>query len=175
VGGIVRERIRSGPGARWALAGIIGLSAVGLGACGGDNGGAGAMAAPASSSASAPAASAPAAVPADAPPAARCHKVPVGTLRLIASHASSKTKFHVTSAAAVDAGPGYAVSSVVFAGGRRMVATWAVDRLRTPTSVTSGNAQALEVTNWPLQALAADPAGQSRLCVTRNLRGPGPR
>jgi hypothetical protein len=173
----VRERFTSRPGARWALAAIIGLSALGAGACGGDGAGGGGRDASAATSAAAPAPAAgtSAAAPADSTPAARCRKVPVATLKLIASHASAKTTFHIKSAAAVDAGPDYAVSSVVFAGRRRMVATWAVDRLRTPTSVTSGNAQALQVTNWPLQALADDPAGQSRLCVTRNLRGPGPR
>ena len=155
---------------RIASAALIGLTALAIGACGGGGSGGGSAPAPkpTASVAAAPAPVSPA-------PAARCHKVPLATLKLIASHANPKTKFHAKSAAAVDDGPGYAVSSVVFAGGRRMVATWAVDKLRTPTSVTSGNSQALQVSNWPLQALADDPAGQSRLCVTRNLRGPGPR
>jgi hypothetical protein len=166
----VRQRFTSRPGARWASATIIGLSVLGVGACGGS-----ADTSPAAKTTAAAAASAPAAAPASSAHAARCHKVPLATLRLIASHANAKSRFHITSAAAVDAGPDYAVSSVVFAGGRRLVASWAVDRLRAPTTVTSGNEQALQVTNWPLETLAYDPAGQSRLCVTRNLRGPGPR
>jgi len=173
----VRERITSRPGARWALAAFIGLSALGIGACGGGSPATPATAASAAAPTPAASVAAPAAAaaPVDPTPAARCRKVPLATLKLIASHANAKTQFHTGSAAAVDAGPDYAVSSVVVAGGRRMVATWAIDELRTPASITSGNAQALQVTNWPLQALDDDPAGQSRLCVTRNLRGPGPR
>jgi hypothetical protein len=172
----VRQRNTSRPGARWARAAIIGLSVLAVGACGAGNGGGGRDGSPlAARSAAAPAPAASTPAPAASAPAARCHKVPLATLKLIASHASAKTTFHIRSAAAVDAGPDYAVSSVVVAGGRRVVATWAVDKLRTPTTVTSGNAQALQVTNWPLEALADDPAGQSRLCVTRSLRGPGPR
>jgi hypothetical protein len=60
------------------------------------------------------------------------------------------------------------------ARGTRRVATWFVDDLRAPQTVTSGNIQALEITNWPLDSLDAGLAGRSRNCVTRNLRGVGP-
>jgi hypothetical protein len=94
---------------------------------------------------------------------------------VIASHAPQGAQFNVRSAAAVDAGHGYAVSVATVAGGKRRIGTWFVDDLRAPETVTSGNVQALEVTNWPLESLAADPAGQSRNCATKNLRGPRPR
>ena len=167
----MRYRSTSRAGARWALAGIIGLAVLGAGACGGGD-----PAAPSGrSSARAPATTAaqPAAAASDTAPA-RCRKVPRTTLRLIASHANARTRFNVRTAAAVDAGPGYAVSMASLAGGSRRVATWFVDDLRAPQTVTSGNSQALEITNWPLASLDASLAGQSRNCVTQNLRGVGP-
>ena len=100
--------------------------------------------------------------------------MPRTTLRLIASHANVRTRFNARTAAAVDAGPGYAVSMAALAGGTRRVATWFVDDLRAPQTVTSGNSQALAITNWPLASLDASLAGQSRNCVTQNLRGVGP-
>jgi hypothetical protein len=106
---------------------------------------------------------------------AHCRRVPRTTVRLIASHANPRTRFSVRSAAAVDAGRGYAVSVAAVAGGTRRLGTWFVDDLRAPETVTSGNVQALQITNWPLETLADDPEGQSRNCATRNLRGPGPR
>jgi hypothetical protein len=166
----VRYRSTSRAGARWALAGIIGLAVLGAGACGGGD-----PAAPSGEPARAPATTAaqPAAAPSDtAPP--RCRKVPRTTLRLIASHANVRTRFNARSAAAVDTGAGYAVSMAAVARGTRRVATWFVDDLRAPQTVTSGNIQALEITNWPLDSLDAGLAGRSRNCVTRNLRGVGP-
>ena len=115
----------------------------------------------------------PAAAASDTAPA-RCRTVPRTTLRLIASHANARTRFNVRTAAAVDAGPGYAVSMAALAGGTRRVATWFVDDLRAPQTVTSGNGQALAISNWPLASLDARLAGQSRNCVTQNLRGVGP-
>ena len=169
----MRHRSTSRAGARWALAGIIGLAVLGAGACGGGD-----PAAPSGEAARAPAATAttaaqPAAAASDTAPA-RCRKVPRTTLRLIASHANVRTRFNVRTAAAVDAGPGYAVSMAALAGGTRRVATWFVDDLRAPQTVTSGNSQALAITNWPLASLDASLAGQSRNCVTQNLRGVGP-
>jgi len=166
----VRYRSTSTAGARWALAGIIGLAVLGAGACGGGD-----PAAPAGEPARAPATTAaqPAAAASDPVPA-RCRKVPRTTVRLIASHANVRTRFNARTAAAVDAGPGYAVSMAALAGGSRRVATWFVDDLRAPQTVTSGNTQALEITNWPLASLDANLAGQSRNCVTHNLRGVGP-
>ena len=166
----MRHRSTSRAGARWALAGIIGLAVLGAGACGGGD-----PAAPSGEAARAPAtpAAQPAAAAAETTPA-RCRTVPRTTLRLIASHANARTRFNVRTAAAVDAGPGYAVSMAALAGGTRRVATWFVDDLRAPETVTSGNSQALAITNWPLASLDASLAGQSRNCVTQNLRGVGP-
>jgi len=166
----VRYRSTSTAGARWALAGIIGLAVLGAGACGGGD-----PAAPSGEPARAPATTAaqPTAAASDPVPA-RCRKVPRTTVRLIASHANVRTRFDARTAAAVDAGPGYAVSMAALAGGSRRVATWFVDDLRAPQTVTSGNTQALEITNWPLASLDANLAGQSRNCVTHNLRGVGP-
>ena len=169
----MRHRSTSTASARWALAGIIGLAVLGAGACGGGD-----PAAPSGEAARAPAATAttaaqPAAAASDTVPA-RCRKVPRTTLRLIASHANVRTRFNVRTAAAVDAGPGYAVSMASLAGGTRRVATWFVDDLRAPQTVTSGNSQALAISNWPLASLDASLAGQSRNCVTQNLRGVGP-
>jgi len=166
----VRYRSTSRAGARWALAGIIGLAVLGAGACGGGD-----PAAPSGEPARAPATTAaqPTAAASDPVPA-RCRKVPRTTVRLIASHANVRTRFNARTAAAVDAGPGYAVSMAALAGGSRRVATWFVDDLRAPQTVTSGNTQALEITNWPLASLDASLAGQSRNCVTHNLRGVGP-
>jgi len=165
----VRYRSTSRAGARWALAGIIGLAVLGAGACGGGD-----PAAPSGEPARAPATTAaqPAAAAGTVP--ARCRRVPRTTVRLIASHANARTRFNARTAAAVDAGPGYVVSMAALAGGSRRVATWFVDDLRAPQTVTSGNSQALEITNWPLVSLDANLAGQSRNCVTHNLRGVGP-
>jgi hypothetical protein len=107
--------------------------------------------------------------------AAHCRRVPRRTVFLIASHAPREARFNLHSAAAVDAGGGFAVSVATVTGGTRRIGTWFVDDLRAPRAVTSGNVQALQVTNWPLEALAAEPAGQSRNCATKALRGPGPR
>jgi hypothetical protein len=146
---------------------MIGLGVLGVGACGGGDGASpGTPAAPAASASTAPA---------SASPAPRCRRVPRTTVRLIASHANARTSFSLRSAAAVDAGSGYAVSVAAIAGGTRRVGTWFVDDLRAPQSVTSGNVQALQITNWPLDSVAAESAGASRNCATRNLRGPGPR
>ena len=169
----MRYRSTSRAGARWALAGIIGLAVLGAGACGGGD-----PAAPSGEAAPAPAATtAAAAQPAAAASGtapARCRRVPRTTLRLIASHANARTRFNARTAAAVDARPGYAVSMAALAGGTRRVATWFVDDLRQPQTVTSGNSQALEISNWPLASLDASRAGESRNCVTQNLRGSGP-
>jgi hypothetical protein len=174
----VRHRSTSRAGARWALAGIIGLTVLGAGACGGSDPAApsgGPARAPAATAASASAAAQPAAsASASGTPAPRCRKVPRTTLRLIASHANARTRFASGTAAAVHAGPGYAVSMATLAGGTRRVATWFVDDLRTPQTVTSANTQALQITNWPLESLDASLAGQSRNCVTQNERGVGP-
>ena len=166
----MRYRSTSRAGARWALAGIIGLAVLGAGACGGGD-----PAAPSGEPARAPATTAaqPTAAASDPVPA-RCRKVPRTTVRLIASHANVRTRFNARTAAAVAARPGYAVSMAALAGGSRRVATWFVDDLRAPQTVTSGNTQALEITNWPLASLDANLAGQSRNCVTHNLRGVGP-
>jgi hypothetical protein len=169
----VRYRSTSRAGARWALAGIIGLAVLGAGACGGGDPAASPGEAARAPAATAAAAAQPAAAASDTAPA-RCRKVPRTTLRLIASHANVRTRFNARTAAAVDAGPGYAVSMATLAGGTRRVATWFVDDLRRPQTVTSGNTQALEVSNWPLASLDASRAGQSRTCVTQNLRGVGP-
>jgi hypothetical protein len=102
-------------------------------------------------------------------PAPRCHKVPRTTVRLIASHANRKTRFDVSAAAAVHADSGYAVSVVALAGGTQRMATWFVDKLRTPETVTSGNVQALQVTNWPLQSGDAERVRQSQICAAKKL------
>jgi hypothetical protein len=130
---------------------------------------------------SAPRASAPpaaqtatAATTASSAPAPACRHVPRGTVRLIASHGTRRTRFAAGAAAAVEVRSGYAVSLVAITGGSRQMATWFVDRLRAPGTVTSGNVEALRVTNWPMSALAAEPVRQSQLCATQRLRGPGP-
>ena len=169
----MRYRSTARGGARWALAGIIGLTVLGAAGCGGGTSApaptGGSPAAPGTASAPRPAA---AAAPVTAPP--RCRHVPRATLRVIASHANPRTRFSVRSAAAIDASAGYAVSVATLAGGTRRVGTWFVDDLRAPRTVASGNTQALQITNWPLEALDAAPAGESRNCVMQNLRGPGP-
>jgi len=166
----VRYRSTSTAGARWARAGIIGLAVLGAGACGGGD-----PAAPSGEPARAPATTAaqPTAAASDPVPA-RCRKVPRTTVRLIASHANVRTRFNARTAAAVAARPGYAVSMAALAGGTRRVATWFVDDLRQPQTVTSGNVQALRISNWPLVSLDASVAGRSRNCVMQNLRGVGP-
>src|SRR4051794_22354413 len=123
-----------------------------------------------------PAAAAPAATTAAAAstPAPACHRVPRGTVRIIASHGNPKTRFAASAAAAIHVRSGYAVTVPALAGGSRRMATWYVDRLRGPQTVTSGNAEALQITNWPLDALGAEPVRQSQLCATKRLRGPGP-
>lgn len=125
--------------------------------------------------ASAPPATRTAAAAAATPgPAPACHPVPRGTVRLIASHGTPRTQFAAGGAAAVEVRSGYAVSLVAITGASRQMATWFVDRLRAPETVTSGNVEALRVTNWPMASLAAEPVRQSQLCATRRLRGPGP-
>jgi hypothetical protein len=155
---------------RPASAVLLALALLAAGGCGGGS---------TSSQPPAPAPANPPVAPAGsgsaATPVARCRRVPRTTVGLIASHANARTRFSLRSAAAVDAGRGYAVSVAAVAGGTRRVGTWFVDDLRAPETVTSGNVQALEVTNWPLESLADDPAGQSRNCATKNLRGRAPR
>jgi hypothetical protein len=146
---------------------LAGLAAVVVAACGGASS-SGSPAPPASTSAAASS-------PASGAAVGHCRRVPRRTVFLIASHAPRQARFNLRSAAAVDAGGGFAVSVATVAGGTRRIGTWFVDDLRTPRTVTSGNVQALQVTNWPLEALAAEPAGQSRNCATKALRGPGPR
>jgi len=109
-----------------------------------------------------------------ATPAPVCHRVPRGTVRAIASHGNAKTRFAAGGAAAVRVRSGYAVTVPAVAGGTQRMATWFVDRLRAPQTVTSGNVAALQITNWPLDALAAEPVRQSQLCSTQRVRGPGP-
>jgi hypothetical protein len=113
------------------------------------------------------------AAPADAARAARCRTVPRTTVRLIASHANPRTRFDAGAAAAVKARAGYAVSVVAIAGGTQRMGTWFVDRLRAPEVVTSGNLQALRITNWPLASLAPEFARQSGICATKRLHGAG--
>jgi hypothetical protein len=120
------------------------------------------------------AAAAPSSAAAPAAAAPRCRRVPAGTVRLIASHGNPKTRFAAGAASAVRVRSGYAVSLVAIAGGSRRMATWFVDELRAPRTVTSGNLQALQVTNWPLESLGAEPVRQSQLCTVRALRGAGP-
>jgi hypothetical protein len=162
----VRRIVASAAGGRGALAVVIVLAVAGVAGCGGGRDATTASAPPAATSAPPAATTAPSAV--------ACRAVPRGTIRLIISHANRRTRFAAGSAAAVRTGDGYAVSLVAVAGGTKRMGTWFVDDLRAPRTVTSANAQALEITNWPLQALAPGPTRQSNLCATRNLRGPGP-
>src|SRR3954470_4358034 len=111
---------------------------------------------------------------ASAAPAPDCRRVPRGTVRPIASHGTPRTRFAAGAAAAVRVRSGYAVSLVAITGGSRQMATWFVDRLRAPATVTSGNVEALHITNWPMAARGAEPVRQSQLCATRRVRGPGP-
>jgi hypothetical protein len=141
------------------------LALVGAAACGGSPGSTGSSSTTAAPPATAAVASAP--VPS-------CHKVPLTTIRLIASHGNPKTRFAAGSAAAVRVGSGYAVSLVAIAGGSQRMGTWVVDRLRAPESVTSGNLQALRITNWPLDSLGGPLVRRSQVCAARNLRGAGP-
>jgi hypothetical protein len=108
-----------------------------------------------------------------AAPAPVCRHGPRRTVRVIASHGNQKTKFAVTAAAAIPVPSGYAVTVPAVAGGTRRMATWFVDRLRGPQTVTSGNTAALQITNWPLDTLDAEPVRQSQLCATERMRGPG--
>jgi hypothetical protein len=146
-----------------ALSSLIVLAVAG---CGGSDPGA---SRPAATAAPAPATTTAAAA---APtPAAACHRAPGRIVRAIATHANRRTRFSLRSAAAVPVGPGYAVSVMTVAGGEQRMGTWYVDDLKAPGTVTSGNPQALEITNWPLDPIAADPAGQSRFCASKFLRG----
>jgi len=145
------------------------VALVGAAGCGGAGGDAGsATSRPATTAAQATTA---AVAPAPAP---RCHTVPRTTVRLIASHANAKTRFNVGAAAAIHVRSGYAVSLVALAGGSQRMGTWLVDKLRAPQTVTSGNVQALRVTNWPLDSLEAGVLRQSQVCAARKLRGVGP-
>jgi hypothetical protein len=161
----VRRSVISAPAGRGALAVGIALAVAGAAGCGGGRD-------TTTTSASPAARTAPPAASTASPPA--CRPVPRTTVRLIASHASARTRFAARSAAAVRAGSGYAVSVVAVAGGTSRMGTWFVDDLRTPRTVGSATAQALEITNWPLQPVAAAPARESGVCATRNARGPGP-
>jgi hypothetical protein len=164
----VRRSVTSAGGGRGALAvAIVVLAVAGVAGCGGGRDATTASASPAATTAS------PAPTIA-ASPAARCRAVPNRTVRLIISHANARTRFSARSAAAVRAGSGYAVSVVALAAGARRMGTWFVDDLRAPQTVTSANAQALAITNWPLQPIAPDSARESNLCATRRLRGPDP-
>jgi hypothetical protein len=162
----VRRTVAQAAGGRGALAVAIVLAVAGVAGCGGGR---------VSTTASAPpAAIAPPAATTAPAAAARCRAVPRRTVRIIASHANVRTRFAAGTAAAVRTGRGYAVSLVALAGGRQRMGTWFVDDLRAPRTVTSANAQALAITNWPLEAIAPEPARESGLCAARNLRGPGP-
>jgi hypothetical protein len=163
----VRRTVTSAARGRGALAAATVLAVAGVAGCGGGRDATTASVPPPATIAS------PAATRA-ASPAASCRAVPRRTVRLIASHANPRTRFASGSAAAVRTGSGYAVSLVALAGGTRRMGTWFVDDLKAPQTVTSANAQALAITNWPLQPIAPDGARQSNLCATRNLRGPGP-
>src|SRR4051794_4540526 len=114
---------------RLRLCAVI-VPALVVAACGGSN------APRASAPAPAPTTAAASAAPAPAPD---CHPVPRGTVRLIASHGTPRTRFGAGAAAAVRVRSGYAVSVVAITGRSRQMATWFVDRLRTPATVTSGN------------------------------------
>jgi hypothetical protein len=163
----VRRTVTSAARGRAALAAAIVLAVAGAAGCGGGRDATTASVAPAATTASRAATTA-------ASPAASCRGVPRGTIRLIASRASRQTRFAAASAAAVRAGDGYAVSLVALAGGTRRMATWFVDDLRAPRTVTSANAQALRITDWPLEAIASDSARESGVCAARKLRRPGP-
>jgi hypothetical protein len=163
----VRRTVTSAACGRGALAVAIVLAVAGVAGCGGGRDATTASVPPAATTAS------PAATIA-ASPAARCRAVPGRTVRLIASHASRRTRFAARSAAAVRAGSGYAVSLVALAAGTRHMGTWFVDDLKAPQTVTSANAQALAITNWPLEPIAATPARESGVCAARKLRRPGP-
>jgi hypothetical protein len=147
---------------------VLILALVGAAGCGGGKDGASSTARPVTTAPPAAAAAASSA------PAPACRKVPRTTVRLIASHGNRKTHFQAGAAAAVHVGSGYAVSLPAFAGGSRRMATWFVDDLRAPSTVTSGNVEALQITNWPLDTLGAEPVRQSQICATQALRGPGP-
>ena len=152
---------------RIALAAAIVLAVPGLAACGGGRDGAHASAPPAATPA-------PPAASTALRPAPACRSVPLATIRLIVSHANRRTRFAAGSAAAVRAGSGYAVSLLALAGGTRRMGTWFVDDLRAPRTVASATAEAIQITNWPLQAIAPAPARESGVCAARNLRGAGP-
>jgi hypothetical protein len=141
------------------------LALVGAAACGGGSSGGGS---------SAPTEAQPSTAAAASAPAPRCHTVPRPTVRLIASRGNATTRFAAGAASAVRVRSGYAVSLVAVAGGSQRMGTWFVDRLRAPQTVTSGNVEALRVTNWPLESLGAGPVRQSQLCARRVRRGPGP-
>jgi hypothetical protein len=141
------------------------LALVGAAACGGGSSGGGS---------SAPTEAQPSTAAAASAPAPRCHTVPRTTVRIIASHGNAKTRFAAGAASAVRVRSGYAVSLVAIAGGSQRIATWFVDRLRAPETVTSGNVAALQVTNWPLESLGAEPVRQSQICAAQKRRGPGP-
>ena len=153
---------------RRALTALLALVTLGAAGCGG------ADSAGTSAPKATPATTIARAVTREATAAPVCHHVPRTTIRVIASHGNRRTRFNVRAAAAVDAGSGYAISVPAVAGGSQRMGTWFVDRLRGPHTVTSGNVEALRVTNWPLDARAAESARQSQLCATMNLRGPGP-
>jgi hypothetical protein len=163
----VRRPVTSAAGGRGALAVALVLAVAGVAGCGGGRDATTASAPPAATTA-------PPAASTTSSAAVGCRGVPRRTIRLIASHANRRTRFATKSAAAVRAGDGYAVSLVALAGGTRRMGTWLVDDLRAPRTVTSANAQALQITNWPLQATAPGPTRESGLCATRNLRGRGP-
>jgi len=148
---------------------VVALAALGAAGCGG-----GGASPPAATRAAAPAATTPPAAAAAATDAPRCRRVPRTTVRLIVSHGTSRTRFAAGAAAAVRVPSGYAVSLVAITGGSQRMATWVVDRLRAPQTVTSGNIAALKVTNWPLDAPGAEPMRQSQICATQRMRGPGP-
>lgn len=154
---------------RHRLTAVAVLAILGLAGCGASSRQA-THAAPPPATATATAAAS-AAAPGSAP---ACHNVPRRTVRLIASHGNAKTRFDAGGAAAIHTRSGYAVSLVAIAGGSQRMATWFVDRLRAPHTVTSGNVAALQITNWPLDALDSERVRQSQICATQRLRGPGP-
>jgi hypothetical protein len=162
----VRRTVASKDGGRGALAVVLALAVAGVAGCGGGRDAT-------TASASRPATTAAPAPSAPSSPPARCRAVPRRTIRLIASHANARTKFATRSAAAVRTGDGYAISLVALAGGTQRMGTWFVDDLRAPRTVTSANADALQITNWPLEPVDAGRTRQSNLCATRNLRGGG--
>jgi hypothetical protein len=164
----VRRTVAPAAGGRGALAVAIVLAVAGIAGCGGGRVSTTASAPPAATTSPAATTAAPAA------PAAHCRAVPRRTVRVIASHANPRTRFAAASGAAVPTGGGYAVSLVALAGGRQRMGTWFVDDLHAPRTVTSANAQALAITNWPLETISAEPARESGVCAARNARGPGP-